>query len=131
MQTDLEVPALWLRHKPLDFVISLPGSFLLGRIQDLADEVSVQSGIAWLPQQEAVGRVTIAPGAPRFLVILLDGFWQRHVDHRAHVGLSATQLPYERRTNASGGANNHMQGRAVHEGIEDVMRPVSCFAPIR
>src|SRR5947209_7079946 len=91
VQTDLPVPTLWLRHEPLDLVISLPGPFLLCSIQNLADEMSVQPRIPRLPQQEAIGWQAIAPGASRFLVILLDRFRQCQVNDSAHRGLVDAQ----------------------------------------
>jgi hypothetical protein len=72
MQTDLSVSAPVRLHKVANVPVSLPGPLLLGWVNNLLDEVSKQSRIPLLPQQNAVGRLAIAACPPRFLVILLD-----------------------------------------------------------
>jgi len=55
-----------------------------------------QSGIAFLPQQQAVGRQAIATGAARFLIVLFNGLRQREMDHGAHRRLIDAQSESDR-----------------------------------
>src|SRR5271169_2511920 len=68
-------------------VIALPRALFLLRIDNLVDEIDQQAHIAPLPEQDAIRRLPITPGAPRLLVILLDRFGKREVDYGAHGSL--------------------------------------------
>ena len=50
-----------------------------------------KSGIFFAPEQDAIGGKAVATGAARFLVILLDGFRQREMDHGADGGFIDAQ----------------------------------------
>ena len=83
MGADLQMATLSRFDKAANLMVSLPGTFLLRTIGDLLDEVGQQSHIAPLPQQQTIGRRTIAACTTGFLVVLLDRFWQRKVNHGA------------------------------------------------
>ena len=72
MQADFTMTATRRIHEASDGVVTLPGALFLGRVADLLDEVRQQTGIAFLPQQQAIGWLAVATGASGFLVILLD-----------------------------------------------------------
>ncbi len=84
MQTNLPMAAAVRFNESADGVVALPGALLLGRVGDLPDEVRQQASVALLPQQNAIRRKPVASGASRLLVILLDRFGQRKMNHGAH-----------------------------------------------
>src|SRR5712692_9889733 len=91
MGTNLTMPATLRFGKAADCAIALPGTRLLCRVGYLLDEVRQQAGIALLPEQKAISRMPVAPGASRLLVILLDRFRQREMNHGAYGSLVDTQ----------------------------------------
>src|SRR2546421_8670173 len=73
MGADLEMAALVGFHKTANLVVSLPGALLFLRIADVLNEVGQQAHITPLPQQEAIGGLSITARATGLLVVLLDG----------------------------------------------------------
>ena len=59
----------------------------LGRLLHLLDEVVMPELVAIGIEQHALARQTVAPGAPRLLVVALYRFWERIVDDEADIGL--------------------------------------------
>ena len=51
----------------------------------------MEAGILLLPEEEAIGGEAVASGAARFLVILLDAFWESEMNDGAHGGLVDAQ----------------------------------------
>ena len=86
MHADLAVTAALGFNEAADDAIALPAALLLGWIADLFDEMREQSRISLLPKQHAIGGKTVASRTARFLVILLDRFRQREMDHSANGG---------------------------------------------
>jgi hypothetical protein len=86
MQTDLPVPATRGVNKGADDVISLPSSLVFLGITELLYKMRQQPRIHLLPKQHAIRGTPIAPRAPSLLVILLNRFRQRKVNHRSHRG---------------------------------------------
>ncbi len=91
MAADLTLAALSGLHEAFDFMVALPGTFFFGGILDFADEKSVQAGVFLLPEQEAIGGEGIASRAARFLIVLLDAFGEREMNHGAHGGFVDAQ----------------------------------------
>src|SRR3989442_11296537 len=91
MGTNLTMPAALRFGKAADCAIALPGALLLCRVGYLLDEVRQQAGITLLPEQKAISQKPVAPGAPRLLIILLDRFRQREMNHGAYGSLVDTQ----------------------------------------
>src|SRR3989475_11008039 len=91
MGTNLTMPAALRFGKAADCAIALPGTLLLCRVGYLLDEVRQQAGITLLPEQKAISRKPVAPGAPRLLVILLNRFRQREMNHGAYGSFVDTQ----------------------------------------
>ena len=87
MQTDLPMAARGGLDEILDLVIALPGAIFFRGIADLTDKVRKQSCVLLSPEQNAVGRLTIASGAASFLVVLLDRLRKGQVNHGADRGL--------------------------------------------
>ena len=71
-------------HEGAHHVVALPGSLTLRRVGDLLDKMGKQTGIALLPEQNAVRGLSVAARATRFLVVLLDRLGQGKVDHGSH-----------------------------------------------
>ena len=94
-------------------VIALPGSLLLRRIGELIDEVRQQSHVALLPEQRAIGRFAVAARTSCLLVILLDRFRQRQVNHGAHGRL----------------INPQAEGQRTHQDRDLVGHPALLVAP--
>ena len=94
------MPANRRIHEVANGVVSLPGALLLPGVRGLFDEVSEQADVALLPQQNAIGRQTIASGATRLLVILFDRLRQREMNHGPDSGLIDAQAEGD-------GANEH------------------------
>ena len=91
MGTNLTMPTALRFGKAADCAIALPGALLLCRVGYLLDEVRQQAGITLLPEQKAISQKPVAPGAPRLLIILLDRFRQREMNHGAYGSLVDTQ----------------------------------------
>src|SRR5271154_1344350 len=84
VRTNLPVTAAFRLHKLADDAISLPRPVALLRVRNLIGKKSQQPGIFFLPQQNAIRTLAIAPRPSRLLVILLNRFRQRQVNHRPH-----------------------------------------------
>src|SRR2546427_10817983 len=91
MGTNLTMPTALRFGKAADCAIALPGALLLCRVGYLLDEVRQQAGITLLPEQKAISQKPVAPGAPRLLVVLLDRFRQREMNHGAYGSFVDTQ----------------------------------------
>ena len=76
MRANLKVSASSHLDEAAYLMVSLPGTFFLCCVGNLADEIRQQSHVPPLPQQKTIGRLAIAACTPGFLVVLLDRFWQ-------------------------------------------------------
>jgi hypothetical protein len=84
VRANLAMPATIGLREPADGVIALPGALPLLLVLQLIDEVRQQSDVAILPKQRAIGRESVTTCASGFLIKLLDRFWHRQVNDRAH-----------------------------------------------
>src|ERR1700684_617165 len=71
MRTNLAVAALARFRKGPNRVISLPRSVALGRVHNLIGKICQQTRVLLSPKQNAVGWISIAPGASCLLIKLL------------------------------------------------------------
>src|SRR5437867_7141113 len=63
------------------------------------DELCLLDHIAGAEKQDTIARQSIASGAPGFLVVAFDVFWQIIMDDIAHVWLVDAHSERDRRTN--------------------------------
>ena len=87
MAADLEVLAGFGFCIAQNLVVALPASRFFRFVSKQTDEIREKAGIALAPEEDAIGGKSVASGTACFLIILLDGFWQREVDHSANGGL--------------------------------------------
>ncbi len=69
VRANFELPADIAVDEVPDFVETLPGALFFPVIADLGNEKADSGLIALLPEQKAIGGVSVAAGAARFLVI--------------------------------------------------------------
>src|SRR5439155_16591391 len=93
---DLPVTALAGFGEPPHCVIALPGALFLSRVRELVDEMRQQPDVALLPQQRTVGRLAVASGAARLLIILLDRLRHREMNYSSHRRLVDSQSEGDR-----------------------------------
>src|SRR5260370_27823384 len=91
MSADLQVSAKLRLDEILNFVVTLPGALFLRRIVNRADEIRVQTRIAFLPQKGALGWQPVASGTARFLAILFDRFRHPVMNDASHGPFVAAQ----------------------------------------
>src|SRR6185437_5082211 len=84
MDAYLQMAAGFRLHETANFVVPLPRAVFLCRIVDLPDEVTQRARVAFLPKQHAIRGQPVTSSAARLLIELLDRFWQRQMNHRAH-----------------------------------------------
>ncbi len=84
MHTNLAVAATPRIDKSREHPFSVPRSLAFCFVGDFPDEIFQQNVIPLLPKHHTIRRLTVAPCAPSFLVVLLNRLWQREMNHRAH-----------------------------------------------
>src|SRR6266849_4622460 len=73
VRADLVVAAAAGIHERPNLVIALPGAVTLGGVGNLVGEKSEESSVAFLPEQDAVRRITVTPRSAGLLIVLFDG----------------------------------------------------------
>src|SRR5579863_4333485 len=87
MDTDLPMAAVAGIHEGADLVIALPRPLFFDGILDLPDEMGQQPSVLLLPEQNAIGGLTVAPRTARLLIVLFNRFRQGKMNHRTHRSL--------------------------------------------